>query len=200
VIEGHPEPSDEEVLAFIGPPTRVGFAHMIGADPESPEVEACVAAYRARYVDELKLTPSFPGMPEAVRELRDEFRLGVATSKPQEFAEQVLEVMGMRDAFDVVAGPAMTGTEGKDPVVARAMEQLGRGSCLAMVGDRRPDMLAARNHGLLAVGALWGFGSAEELEDAGAQVLVNQPDELAGVLREAASRASRDTSSCTTGP
>jgi phosphoglycolate phosphatase len=186
VAEGHREPSDEEVLAFIGPPTRIGFGALIDADPESPEVEACVAAYRARYGEALKETPSFPGVPEAVRDLGADFRLGVATSKPLAYAEQVLEVMDLREAFDVVAGPGFTGTEGKDPVVARAMMQLGPQTCLAMVGDRRPDMLAARNHGLLAVGVRWGFGTTDELEAAGAQVLVDHPDELVAVLREAA--------------
>ena len=64
-----------------------------------------------------------------------------------------------------------------------------------MVGDRRPDMLAAREHGLLAVGVTWGFGSVEELTEAGAEVLVDQPDELVAVLREAATRARFETSS-----
>ncbi len=198
VAEGHPAPSDEAVLAVIGPPTRIGFGQLLGLDPGSPAVEACVARYRARYETALLQTPSFAGVPEAVRELGQELALGVATSKPQRYAVRVLEVLGLRDAFEVVAGPGLTGTEGKSATVRRATASLP--GALAMVGDRRTDMLAAREHGLLAVGATWGFGSVQELTDAGAEVLVDQPDELVAVLREAATRARFETSSWTTGP
>jgi phosphoglycolate phosphatase len=193
VEHGHPEPSDEAVLEIIGPPTRIGFGQLLGLDPDDPEVEACVTAYRTRYDEALKHTGSFEGVPEAVAELGAEFRLGIATSKPEDYALRVLEAIGLRDAFEVVVGPALTGTEGKDAMVDRALDRLGRDSCIAMVGDRRPDMLAARNHGLFAVGVLWGFGSVEELEDAGAEVLVDGPDELVAVLRERAGRDSRST-------
>ena len=193
VAEGHPEPSDDAVLAIIGPPTRIGFGQLLGLDPESPDVEACVTQYRTRYDTALLETPSFAGVPEAVRELGSEFALGVATSKPEHYALQVLDALGMRAAFDVVVGPGLTGTEGKSAMVQRAKEQLP--GAFAMVGDRRPDMLAAVEHGLLAVGVTWGFGSVEELTEAGAEVLVGQPDELVAVLREAATRARLDTSS-----
>lgn len=199
VAEGHPEPDDEAVLGIIGPPTRIGFGQLLGLEPESAEVEACVAAYRERYDAALLETPSFPGVPEAVRELGAVMRLAVATSKPAHYAEQVLDAIGLRDAFEVVVGPGLTGTEGKQLMVERAMEQMGPG-VLAMVGDRRPDMLAGRHFGLLAVGVTWGFGSVEELTEAGAQVLVDQPPELVDVLRDAATRASRDISNPITGP
>jgi phosphoglycolate phosphatase len=47
-----------------------------------------------------------------------------------------------------------------------------------MVGDRHVDMHAARSHGLRAVGATWGFGGADELREAGADVLVDAPADL----------------------
>ncbi len=193
VAEGHPEPSDDAVLAIIGPPTRIGFGQLLSLDPESPVVEACVAQYRGRYDTALLETTSFPGVPEAVRELAAELPLGVATSKPEHYAVQVLDAIGLRDAFDVVAGPGLTGTEGKSAMVERARQRLP--GAVAMVGDRRPDMLAAREHGLLAVGVTWGFGSVAELTEAGAEVLVDQPDDLVAVLREAATRARFETRS-----
>jgi len=47
-----------------------------------------------------------------------------------------------------------------------------------MIGDRSFDVLAAREHGLVAVGATWGIGSVDELTGAGADVLVSDPAEL----------------------
>jgi phosphoglycolate phosphatase len=52
----------------------------------------------------------------------------------------------------------------------------------AMIGDRGADMVAARHHGVRAVGALWGYGTREELEQAGAQSLCARPSELAAHL------------------
>ena len=175
---GHAERPIAELLDFIGPPSRVGFSRLIGAPPESPEVEACLTAYREHYADALWDTPSYPGVPEAVRSLaEDGWTLGVATSKPRRFAEPVLEAIGLDDVFAVVAGPALHGTADKTETLGEALAGVG-GSAVAMVGDRRFDMLAARAHGLVGLGVLWGFGSEEELTDAGATELLRTPDQL----------------------
>ena len=192
VANGHPEPTDEAVLAIIGPPTRIGFGQLLGVEPDDPSVEPCVSAYRERYDIALKETPTFPGVRDAIEELGRDLRLGVATSKPAHYAHQVLQAIGLDDAFEVVVGPELTGVQGKDEMVAAALAQLGDGApCLGMVGDRRPDMVAARNHGLYAIGVLWGFGSEQELTEAGAQVLVREPAELVAVVREAQAAVSR---------
>ena len=47
-----------------------------------------------------------------------------------------------------------------------------------MVGDRSHDMIGARANGLRAVGVLWGYGSREELQAAGADVLLKAPRDL----------------------
>ena len=47
-----------------------------------------------------------------------------------------------------------------------------------MVGDRSHDMIGARANGLRAVGVLWGYGSREELQAAGADVLLEAPRDL----------------------
>ncbi len=54
-----------------------------------------------------------------------------------------------------------------------------------MVGDRRHDMVGARNNNMRAVGVLYGYGSAVELTEAGAQALCGLPGELTGVLSPA---------------
>jgi phosphoglycolate phosphatase len=121
VALGHGARPEAELLEFIGPPTRVGFATLTGADPDSPEVEACVTAYREAYADALWETPTYPGVPEAVAALREDgWLLAVATSKPVRFAEPVLEAIGLRDAFAVVAGPGLQATSDKTATVGEA--------------------------------------------------------------------------------
>jgi phosphoglycolate phosphatase len=51
-----------------------------------------------------------------------------------------------------------------------------------MIGDRGADMRAARHHGLAAIGALWGYGSAAELLEHGAQALCESPHALGALL------------------
>ncbi len=198
---GHGPRPAAELEAMIGPPTRLAFGTLMGLPAEAPEVEACVADYRADYAVALRQTPAFPGVAEALDALAPHVRLAVATSKPLPLAGPTLEAIGLRDRIEVVAGPALTGTAGKAETIAEAIAGLGPGARpLAMVGDRRHDVEGARAHGLLAVGVLWGIGDRAELEAAGADVLVAQPAELVPVLLEAASRASRVTSSWMTGP
>ena len=47
-----------------------------------------------------------------------------------------------------------------------------------MVGDRNQDMIAAKAHGLTAIGVTWGYGSREELLSTGADILVDTMAEL----------------------
>jgi phosphoglycolate phosphatase len=185
----------------IGPPLPLALQEVYGMDPGGAEVAAIVADYRGRYRGALRDTPGFPGVPEALSELAEAgLRLGVATSKPLPFAELVLDTLALRDRFAVVAAPALDGTENKTQTVERALTALGPG-VVAMVGDRRFDIEAARALGLLAVGVTWGIGSRAELEAAGAEAIVDQPAELVPLLLDtAATRASRSTRSWTTGP
>ena len=59
-----------------------------------------------------------------------------------------------------------------------ALSALGHDGPATMVGDRHVDMEAARAHGLRAVGVTWGFGTADELRDAGADILITTPADL----------------------
>ena len=189
---------DDLAARVIGPPFPLALEEVYGLDPAGDEVAAIVRASRTRYTTTLLDTPSFPGVPEALAALRDAgLVLGVCTSKPLPFAARVLGVLGL--AFDVVEGPALDGTEEKTVTLERALTRLPE--AFALVGDRRHDVVAARAHGVLAVGVTWGSGSRDELEQAGADAIVDQPAELVPLLLDAAAtRASRSTSIFTTGP
>jgi phosphoglycolate phosphatase len=105
-------------------------------------------------------------------------RLAVATSKPRAFAEPLIAALGFADLFEAIFAPDLDlNVESKTTTVGRALSELGA-STGTMVGDRHVDMEAARAHGLRGVGVTWGFGTAEELREAGADVLVASPAEL----------------------
>ena len=167
---------------LIGPSLAYGFSSLLGADPDSPEVAACIASYRSVYGEvSLRDTPTYPGVPEAlaaIAEVAPGRWLAVATSKPRAFAEPLVEALGLAGAFEAVFAPEMDlHVESKTTTVARALAELGA-TTGTMVGDRHVDIEAAHAHGLRAVGVTWGFGTPEELHTAGADVLVDTPADL----------------------
>ena len=178
---GYEPRPDPEVEPFIGPPTEVGFATLLGVPEDGPVVARAVREYRARYAHVLHETPSYPGVPEVIAGLSEEHLLGVATSKPRRYALPVLEAIGLAPRFAYVAGPEPGGPNDKEAMVAEAMRALP--GAAVMVGDRSYDMAAANALGLRAIGVLWGFGGREELLAAGAHELVEDAAALRARLR-----------------
>ena len=130
----------------------------------------------------------YAGIPELLAQLRSAGRkLLVATSKPEEFAHQILEHFHLSPYFDFVSGASMDSRRvRKADVIARALahEGLTPGPELVMVGDREHDVLGAREAGLDCVGVLFGYGSRAELEAAGAAKIAATVPELARILLE----------------
>jgi phosphoglycolate phosphatase len=107
-------------------------------------------------------------------------RLYVATVKPTVFAQRVVEHFGLDQWLSRTYGSELDGTRMDKVDLLRHLieeERLDPGASV-MVGDRHNDMEAARYHGIRAIGALWGYGSREELLEAGAEVLLRLPGEL----------------------
>jgi phosphoglycolate phosphatase len=172
----------ESLYPLIGPSLSFGFASLLEVEPDDPAVAACIASYRSVYAEvSLRDTPTYPGVPEALDAIAAAMpgrRLAVATSKPRAFAEPLIDALGFGDAFEAVFAPELDlHVESKTATVAKALHALDA-TAGTMVGDRHVDMEAARAHGLRAVGVTWGFGTADELRSAGADVLVASPSEL----------------------
>jgi len=175
---GHPVVPEADLHRRIARSCRACSA-ISSARRWSPRRWPAASRYRERYATaSLTDTVLTPGMATVLAGLAARRRLGVATSKPRAFVEPLLAALGVREHFTVVAGPELgAALEDKTATVAAALRALGaRGG--AMVGDTAFDMVAARAHGLRAVGVAWGIGTAQELRDAGADVLVSEPAEL----------------------
>jgi phosphoglycolate phosphatase len=168
---------EAELYRFIGPPLAVGFADLTAQPVDSAVVVACVLAYRERYaVTSLRDTTVVPGIPAALDELGQRHRLAVATSKALALAEPLLATLGLRERFDLVAGPDLTAqAEDKSTTIGAALAALTANRSV-MVGDRSFDVIGAHAHGLAAVGVTWGIGSADEL--AAADAIADEPADL----------------------
>jgi phosphoglycolate phosphatase len=179
-----------ELRHYIGPPTHAAFGELSGYAEGSPELERIIATYRRHYASVyLDQTTAIAGITDALETLSQTLDLAIATSKSVLFTQPLLDALALGRYFAVVeaAAPNDSGDD-KTAIVARAVAALGeRGrSRAAMVGDRSYDIVAARAHGLLAIGVTWGIGSEQELREAGAQRVAHAPVELVALLNGAA--------------
>jgi phosphoglycolate phosphatase len=180
VEHGVPARPAEELYSYIGPALADVFADLLGEPRESDAVVGCVSAYRVAYREaSVRLTTLMPGVLELLAAL--DARMAIASSKPIAFSEPILETLGIRDKFEVVAGPDLNPFgETKTTTIATALSTLGRPA--VMVGDRRHDVEGAHANGIPCIGVTWGIGSRMELESAGADAIASNPGELPAMI------------------
>jgi phosphoglycolate phosphatase len=110
----------------------------------------------------------------------------VATSKPLVYAERIVRHFALDAHFFELHGCELDGTR-ISPRTCCPRHAIAPGDA-AMIGDRGVDMRAARHHGLHGIGALWGYGTHDELTAAGAHSLCEGP---AGLWRSIQSVSAR---------
>ena len=186
VEHGLQERPPEALRHYIGPPTFTAFAELTGEGEDSAAVEAIVATYRRHYAAVyMTATHAIDGVAPVLEALAERLALAIATSKSVLFTQPLLDELGLARYFAVIeAAAANDSGDDKTAIVGRALAALRARGCrsVAMVGDRSYDLIAARAHGLPAIGVTWGIGSAEELERAGASLLLHAPRELAALF------------------
>lgn len=176
-----PAPSEDELTWCIGPPLQASFRTLLGRDDLA---ERAVVLYRERFVDIGMFENSvYPGVVEVLAALTGR-RLFVATSKPLVYAARIIAHFGLDVHFEQVFGAELDGTRAdKTDLLDFALKAAGVDPTRAiMVGDRRHDMVGARNNAMAAIGVLYGYGSEAELVAAGAQHLCGSPAEIIAAL------------------
>ncbi len=176
-------PDEAAIRQWIGPPLEKSLLEVGVARSDIP---AAVAAYRQFYGAEgLYQATVYDGIEGTLDALRSAgVTLAVATAKLVDFAEAVVAHFGLDRYFAVVRGAGLDGPVDKAHIVANALADLGSPPAqrTVLVGDRRYDMAAAAANGIRGVGVTWGYGSAQELHDAGAAVVVDKPSSLLAEL------------------
>ena len=184
---GLPVPSYQELCKLIGPPLPYSFEVTFGFDHDKA-MEA-VGKYREYFADRgLFENKVYPGIPELLQKLKAQGKhLLVATSKPQEYSIKILEHFNLAQYFDFICGSLMDESRSKkSEVIAYALEccGLGEGSedKVLMVGDRFHDIEGSKANGIKSCGVLFGYGSRQELEEAGADYIAEDIQALLKIL------------------
>ncbi len=164
----------EELRCFAGPPLVDMFMEKFGFDRST--AEQVTRDFRERYVPvgvwESRVFPDLRKVLEALRAAGK--KVGIATSKPQSLAQQLLAREGMLELFDVVAGAGDNGEgNAKWQVIERAMQSLGAGKEeTVLIGDTKYDVAGAHRIGIPCVAVEYGYAAPGELEAAGADAIV----------------------------
>lgn len=175
---GYPVPEESTLRKFIGPPLTVSLEQYCGITGE--EAMRFVTEYRVIYnKDGVYEANVFDGIFPLLQKLRESgYRLAVATSKPQNAAELVTNHFGLTPCFDMISGSSEDEKGSKLWVMNRAMEVMGSSpSRTLMIGDTRFDAEGAQQAGTDFLGALYGYGTREEMEVFGACHFVSSPQE-----------------------
>ena len=182
---GRPAPPPEALAWCIGPPLKQSFVQLLATADEALADDA-LALYRERFgATGLYENRVYAGIPRVLEALGARGHdLFVATAKPGVFADRILDHFGLARYFRAIYGSELDGTRSeKADLIAHILERESIAAAEAvMIGDRKHDILGARQNGMAGYGVLWGYGSKPELEMAGAHTCVVQPEGLLAVI------------------
>jgi phosphoglycolate phosphatase len=178
---GVPAPSPESLYWCIGPPLKNSFLKLLSTGDDYL-AERALGFYRERYGSVgLYENEVCSGIPEALEVLQEKgHALFVATSKPTVFAERIVVHFKLERYFTAIYGSELDGTRcDKTSLISHILKRESIPASEAMmIGDRKHDMIGAKNNGLYGVGVLWGYGTKEELETSGAHAIIGRPHDL----------------------
>jgi len=161
---------------------RKAFATQGRAAPGPDEMAAIIKEYRGEYEALWREhSRSYAGIPELLDALAAHgVKMAVLSNKAQLFTTLMTEALLPGCRFDIIRGarPDVPLKPDPAPALAIAAELGAAASDCAFVGDTSIDMRTARAAGMRAIGALWGFRTAEELRENGAEVLAAAPADV----------------------
>ena len=183
---GIEENNVENLHKFVGPPLTESFGQRYGMN--EADTQEAIAVFRKYYnVTGIYENSVFEGIQEMLQQLkRNGLLLSIASSKPRPMIDIVVDHFDIRKYFDVIVGCELDGTryqkkEVVDEVIRLFGELSGDDAVLEhsiMVGDRMYDVNGARECGLECIGVTYGYGTRQELQEAGAAYIVDSVNEL----------------------
>jgi len=182
---GHDPDAAGDLTWAVGPPIAVSVRGLLARYGDDRDAEA-LAVYRARYSDVgIYDCTLYAGTGPMMASLRAAgMTLCIATSKRRDFAERVIDHLGIRQHLRAVYGAEPGGgLDDKQDLIAHILgvESLTAATAV-MVGDRLHDIHAAQANKVRSIGVTWGYGGREELETAGADAVASTPGDVTRLL------------------
>ncbi len=176
---GVESPALAELEKYIGPPLVKSFRDYFSEEDAKKAVEY----YRERFRDTgIFENGVYDGVEEMLQTAKAQGKkLALATSKPQHFAQIIMEHYGLSQYIDVLVGSRADGQTKADVIrqvfVEAGLDEATKKSAI-MVGDRLHDIEGAKECGIDSLGVRFGYAKENELEEAGADYIVATTEEL----------------------
>lgn len=177
-----------DLIPFIGPPLYESFMVYYGLTKD--EALKAVEIYRERF-GKIGLFENrvYDGVVELLEKLKLQgSTLIIATSKPEEYTLRILDHFDLKKYFTFVAGATFDSSRvKKGDVIRYALDGVSNPDkdSIIMIGDRKHDVLGAKENGIKSIGVLYGYGDKDELETAGADFIADGVADLLKIIEKA---------------
>lgn len=175
----------EKLRCYIGPSLAETYRDFYGFNDE--QIKQATEYYRERFErDGVQENEMFDGVLELILALKKQNKkLVLATAKPTVHAAKIIEYYQIKQYFSGIFGSNLDGTrEEKSEVIAYAlasMPEISRDD-IVMVGDRKHDILGAKENGLAVIGVGYGYGTIDEIKESKPDFIAYTVEELKNIL------------------
>lgn len=175
---GYPARTLPEIRAFVG---NGAWNLLAKAVPPGADVQSAYQAFKEHYDAHCRIkTRPYPGILDALAELKQEFPIAIVSNKPDSAVKNLCAdffpgIFSMGESSGCPRKPA-------PDMVNKAMSAIGVEHCI-YIGDSEVDILTAANAGVPCLSVLWGFRDRELLEQAGGHSFCAAPQKLADCIR-----------------
>ena len=176
---GAPLPKNLDLDWTIGPSLWDSFGKM---GLQNKDIDKAVIYYRERYTDVgLFENQVYKGIPATLKILqKNHIKMYLMTAKPHSYAKKITAHFGLTKFLTYVFGWELDGKNtDKTDLIGHSLGFLNISpSKVIMVGDRKYDIIGAKENLVKTIGVLWGYGTKFELEGTKPDYLVKTPEEL----------------------
>jgi len=187
-----PHPPDSYRM-MVGSGLRLAVARAIeagsgqhGEEPAGELIDLMAEEVGAAYAaDPASRTSFYDGIAGLLTSLADRGTpMSILSNKPDGLVQLIEREFLSQWSFRGILGARDGSPKKPDPTTALELaNRMGADPAeVLFLGDSGIDMMTARQAGMLAVGALWGFRGADELWSAGAVAVVNHPEEILSLV------------------
>ena len=185
----YPRKNEDEVRYAIGDGARMLVKRLMPA-PDSmndDKVSDVLKCYNGMYAQTyLHTTEMYDGVEDTVWELYSRgMKIAVFSNKQDAYVKGVVEQVFPEGTILVARGQTDNVPVKPDPAgVSIVLGELGVAAdeCV-FVGDSGIDLKTAENSGMDFIGVSWGFWGRERMADAGAEVIIDRPDEILNIIK-----------------
>ena len=182
-------PERKDILLGVGLELGAGIQRLLPEENNFDIDEMCIVykQFSSNYRKNNNIgDPLYPDAEQTIRKLHSEkWLLGIATGKSRVGLDYVLDLYGLNELFVTKQTSDSAAGKPNPEMLQNAMRDTALGpDSVFMVGDTTYDICMAQNAGTHSIGVSWGYHEAEELLEAGAEVVVHSFEELSQFLKE----------------